>query len=391
MRAIAMFPTEKKIRLVDRPSPQLEGAEQARVRMLEVGVCGTDHEIARFEYGAPPPGEPYLVIGHESLGEVLEVGSAVSNLKPGDLVVTTVRRPCGIPECRPCHHNRPDFCVTGAYTERGIMRRHGFMTDEIVDLASNMHLVPREIADIAVLTEPLTIAEKALIELDSVLVRMPWINPAKAEKRGMNAVVLGAGPVGLLGALALLVRGFDTWIYSRESASSPRADWVDRIGARYIESGKLPVGDLGKQVGNVDLIYEATGSAALAFAALPAIGKNGVFIFTGVPGHKTPVTLAGEGIMRNLVLGNQLLYGTVNAGPPSFDQAIADLVRFDARWPGPVRELITGHFAPEQITDVLSPDHGGIKNVIRFGTPIGAAVGAKAAAAPAVKGGGARV
>ena len=281
--------------------------------------------------------------------------------------------------------------MTGAYTERGIMRRHGFMTDEVVDLASNMHLVPPEIADIAVLTEPLTIAEKALIELDSVLVRMPWINPAKAEKRGMNAVVLGAGPVGLLGALALLVRGFDTWIYSRESASSPRADWVDRIGARYIESGKLPVGDLGKQVGNVDLIYEATGSAALAFAALPAIGKNGVFIFTGVPGHKTPVTLAGEGIMRNLVLGNQLLYGTVNAGPPSFDQAIADLVRFDARWPGPVRELITGHFAPEQITDVLSPDHGGIKNVIRFGTPIGAAVGAKATAAPAVKGGGARV
>jgi threonine dehydrogenase-like Zn-dependent dehydrogenase len=389
MRAIAMFPTEKKIRLVDRPSPPLEGAEQARIRMLEVGVCGTDHEIARFEYGSPPPGEPYLVMGHESLGEVVEVGSTVSNLKPGDLVVTTVRRPCGEPECRPCHHNRPDFCVTGAYTERGIMRRHGFMTDEVVDLASNMHLVPPEIADIAVLTEPLTIAEKALIELDSVLVRMPWVNPAKEEKRGLNAVVLGAGPVGLLGALALLVRGFDTWIYSRESASSPRAAWVEKIGARYIESGKLPVGDLAKQVGNVDLIYEATGSAALAFAALPAIGKNGVFIFTGVPGHKTPVTLEAERIMRDLVLQNQLIYGTVNAGPSAFDASIRDLGKFNARWPGPVRELITGHFPPEQITDVLSPDHGGIKNVIRFGTPIGAAVGAKAAAASAK--GGARV
>jgi len=381
MRAIAMFPTEKKIRLVERPSPQLEGDQQARVRMLEVGVCGTDHEIARFEYGAPPPGEPYLVMGHESLGEVVEVGSAVSNLKPGDLVVTTVRRPCGNPDCRPCHHNRPDFCVTGAYTERGIMRRHGFMTDEVVDLASNMHVVPREIADIAVLTEPLTIAEKALIELDSVLVRMPWVNPAKEEKRGMNAVVLGAGPVGLLGALALLVRGFDTWIYSRESASSPRAAWVDKIGARYIESGKLPVGDLAKQVGNVDLIYEATGSAALAFAALPAIGKNGVFIFTGVPGHKTPVTLDAEPIMRNLVLSNQLLYGTVNAGPSAFEASIRDLGKFNARWPGPVRELITGHFAPEQITDILSPGQGGIKNVIRFGTPIGATTGTGPAAA----------
>jgi threonine dehydrogenase-like Zn-dependent dehydrogenase len=383
MRAVAMFPTEKKIRLVDRPAPQLENDQQARVRMLEVGVCGTDHEIARFEYGAPPPGEQYLVMGHESLGEVVEVGGAVTNLKPGDLVVTTVRRPCGDPNCRPCHHNRPDFCVTGAYTERGIMRRHGFMTDEVVDLAANMHVVPREIADIAVLTEPLTIAEKALIELDSVLVRMPWVNPAKEEKRGMNAVVLGAGPVGLLGALALLVRGFDTWIYSRESATSPRAAWVEKIGARYIESGKLPVGELGKRVGNVDLIYEATGSAALSFAALPAIGKNGIFIFTGVPGHKTPVTLDAEPIMRDLVLENQLIYGTVNAGPSAFEASIRDLGKFNARWPGPVRELITGHFAPEQITDILSPSQGGIKNVIRFGTPIGVAPGAKATKAPA--------
>ena len=390
MRAIAMFPTEKKIRLVDRPSPQLEGDAQARVRILEVGVCGTDHEIARFEYGAPPAGEPYLVMGHESLGEVVEVGSAVSNLKPGDLVVTTVRRPCGHPDCRPCFHNRPDFCRTGAYTERGIMRRHGFMTDEVVDLAENMHLVPREIAEIAVLTEPLTIAEKALIELDSVVGRMPWVNPAKQAKMGLNAVVLGAGPVGLLGALALLVRGFDTWVYSRESASSPRAAWVESIGGRYIESGKLPVGDLGKEIKNVDLIYEATGSAALAFAALPAIGKNGIFIFTGVPGHKAPITLDAEPIMRALVLENQLLYGTVNAGPPAFDASIRDLGKFNARWPGPVRELITGHFPPEQITDILSPDHGGIKNVIRFGTPLGVAAGAKGAAAQA-KGGARRV
>jgi glucose 1-dehydrogenase len=382
MRAIAMFPTEKKIRLVDRPSPKLEGNDQARVRMLEVGVCGTDHEIARFEYGMPPTGEPYLVMGHESLGEVVEVGSAVSSLKPGDLVVTTVRRPCGKPECRPCQHNRPDFCRTGAYTERGIMRRHGFMTDEVVDLAENMHLVPREIADIAVLTEPLTIAEKALIELDSVVGRMPWVNPAKEAKMGLNAVVLGAGPVGLLGALALQVRGFDTWIYSRESASSPRAAWVESIGGRYIESGKLPVGDLGKEVGNVDLIYEATGSATLAFAALPAIGKNGIFIFTGVPGHKAPITLDAEPIMRALVLENQLLYGTVNAGPPAFEASIRDLGKFNARWPGPVRELITGHFAPEQITDILSPGHGGIKNVIRFGLPIGATAETGPAAAP---------
>ena len=110
--------------------------------MLEVGVCGTDHEIARFEYGVPPAGEPYLVMGHESLAEVVEVRNG-SRLKPGDLVVTTVRRPCGKPECRPCHHDRPDFCTTGDYTERGIKGRHGFMTDEVIDDDKNMHVVPR--------------------------------------------------------------------------------------------------------------------------------------------------------------------------------------------------------------------------------------------------------
>ena len=154
-------------------------------------------------------------------------------LKPGDLVVTTVRRPCGKPECRPCHHDRPDFCTTGAYTERGIKGRHGFMTDEVIDDDKNMHVVPRSLADIAVLTEPLTIAEKGLLELDSVLTRMPWIDPQKAESRGMNAVVLGAGPVGLLGAMALLVRGFNTWVYSRESRLE-RSGGLGREGGRPV-------------------------------------------------------------------------------------------------------------------------------------------------------------
>lgn len=374
MRAVAMFPAEKKIRVVERPSPTLGADDEVRLRMLDVGVCGTDHEIARFEYGTPPAGEPYLVMGHESLGEVAEVGSAVKGLKPGDLVVTTVRRPCGHPECRPCAHDRPDFCRTGAYTERGIKGRHGFMTDEVVDLAKNMHLVPRELADIAVMTEPLTITEKALNELEPILTRMPWVDPTKAEKRG-NAVVLGAGPVGLLGGLALLVRGFDVWIYSRESAASARAAWVESVGAHYIESGTLPVYQLSKRVGNVDVILEATGSAALAFAALPSVGENGVMIYTGVPGGKSDVTIDAQRIMRDLVLENQVIYGTVNAGPLAFDHAIADLGLFNQKWPKQTRALITGRFPPDNIGDVLA-GRDAIKSVIQFNAPSGAAKGA---------------
>ncbi|HVY40821.1 MAG TPA: glucose 1-dehydrogenase [Polyangia bacterium] len=365
MRAVAMFPAEKKIRLVERPAPALKEADQVRLRMLQVGVCGTDHEIARFEYGTPPAGEPYLVIGHESLGQVVEVGGDVTDIRPGDLIVTTVRRPCSSPECRPCQHRRPDFCLTGTYSERGIKGLHGFMTDEVVDRAQNMHVVPPRIADVAVLTEPLTIAEKALNELEPVLTRMPWVDPTKAEKRGLNAVVLGAGPVGLLAALALLVRGFDTWVYSREDAKSPRAAWIESVGGHYIQSSLLPVGQLGKQVGNVDLILEATGSAALSMAALPAIGANGVMIMTGVPGGVAEINIDAQRIMRDLVLENQLVYGTVNAGPPAFKHAIEDLTKFEARWPKQVRALITGRFPPENIGDVLAGKDA-IKSVIKF-------------------------
>ena len=373
MRAVAMFPAEKQIRVIDRKPPPFDADDQVRLRMIDVGVCGTDHEIAHFEYGVPPVGEPYLVMGHESLGQVVEVGSAVTGLKPGDLIVTTVRRPCGKPECRPCAHDRPDFCRTGAYTERGIKGRHGFMTDEVIDHAKNMHLVPPSLADVAVLTEPLTIAEKALVELDSIWKRMPWIDPnapaEKVEKRGANAVVLGAGPVGLLAALALMVRGFDTWVYSRESAVSSRAAWVESLGARYIESATLPVDQLSRQVGNVDLIIEATGSAGVAFAALPAIGMNGIMVLTGVPGRPKDVIIDAERVMRDLVLENQILYGTVNAGPPSFANAITDLGRFLARWPKQTRALITGRFAPEAINDVLAGGKDAIKSVIRFNAP----------------------
>jgi threonine dehydrogenase-like Zn-dependent dehydrogenase len=138
------------------------------------------------------------------------------------------------------------------------------------------------------------------------------------------------------------------------------------VGGRYIESATLPVGQLGKQVPNVDLILEATGSAGLSTAALPAIGENGVMILTGVPGGKVEVSIDAQRIMRDLVLENQLIYGTVNAGPPAFRNAIDDLAKFEAQWPKQVRALITGRFSPDSIGDVLAGKDA-IKSVIKFG------------------------
>jgi threonine dehydrogenase-like Zn-dependent dehydrogenase len=368
MRAVAVFPAKRTIGLVDHPEPAPERDDDVLVEVLDVGVCGTDREIARFEYGSPPPGSPYLVLGHESLGRVAEAGRAASRVRPGDLVVAMVRRPCGHPECRACAEGRQDFCFTGDFTERGIKGRHGYMTERVVVAERWLHVVPAHLREVGVLVEPLTIAEKALIQVWDVQERLPWTAagvPA-GSGHGQKAVVLGAGPVGLLGALALRVRGFETWVYSREPAGGPKARWVESVGARYLSAATTPLEELAVQVGRVDLFYEATGAAGVAFQALGALGVNGVFVFTGVPGRKAPIALAADLLMRNLVLQNQLVFGTVNAGPDAFQAAVDDLARFHARWPGPLAALVTGRHPPEAAPSLLAGPPSGIKAVVRF-------------------------
>jgi len=142
MKAVAVFPSRKELKVIDHPEPKIESPTQAKLRMLDIGVCGTDKEIARFDYGTPPAGSDYLVIGHESLGRVVEVGSQATSVKVGDLVVTMVRRPCGHPECVACAAGRQDFCFTGDFTERGIKGRHGYMTESVVDDQRFMVIVP---------------------------------------------------------------------------------------------------------------------------------------------------------------------------------------------------------------------------------------------------------
>jgi glucose 1-dehydrogenase len=367
LRAVAVFPAEKTVRVIDHPETPLRRDSEVRLEILDVGLCGTDREIASFEYGTPPPGSPYLVIGHESLGQVIEVGSAVDRFRPGDLVVTMVRRPCGLPECPACAVGRPDFCVTGQFTERGIGGRHGFMTERVVDDQRYMIAVPQSLREVGVLVEPLTIAEKAMIEVGEVQDRLPWLkanDPATKIASTQRAVVLGAGPVGLLGAMALLRRGFQTWVYSLEPAGSPKALWVASVGGHYLCSRDVPIDALAKTVGNIDLIYEATGASQIAFKAMEALGINGVFILTGVPGRKGPIEIDADLIMRNLVLKNQLVYGTVNAGQDAFQAAVEDLAEFQRRWPQPLAALITGRYPLEECPELLLGPPAGIKRVV---------------------------
>lgn len=369
MKAVAVKPAKREIALIDHPPPRLTSPTEVKLRMLEVGVCGTDREICTFQYGTPPDAESHLVIGHESLGEVVEMGSAVSRLAPGDLVIPMVRRPCPHAHCVACRAGRQDFCFTGDFAERGINRLHGFMTEIVVDEERYMHVLPPALRDVGVLVEPLTIAEKALIQVDEVQARLPWaceFVPGKGRQACHRAVVLGAGPVGLLGAMALVARGFDTSVYSRERAPNPKADLAAAIGARYFSAEDASVEDLAEEVGNVDLVYEATGASSVAFEMMKALGTNGIFVFTGVPGRKAAIEVQADAIMRNLVLKNQVVFGTVNAGEEAFAAAIQDLGVFERRWPAALRALITGRCPAEEYRELLVGPAQGIKNVLTF-------------------------
>ncbi len=366
MKAVGVFAAERRYEVIDHPMPEIANPGQVKLRVLEVGICGTDKEIVSFEYGNPPEGSPYLILGHECLAQVADVGSSVTNLKTGDLVVPTVRRPCSHVTCAACRQGRQDFCFSGDFTERGINQKHGFMSEFVVEDGANVNVVPARLRDVAVLVEPLTIAEKGIGQLWQVQQRLPWTQnePDRPRGEGLRAVVLGGGPVGLLGAMKLVLEGFDTNVYSLSPPGSDLAGMAASFGAKFIPAETTTVAQMAEMIGNIDVVYEATGVSSLSFEVLKHLGTNGAFLFTGVPALKGPKTIDTDLIMRNMVLKNQVALGTVNASKQSFADAITDLGQFYQRWPKSVGSLITSRFPIDQVKEPLSGKVGGIKSIL---------------------------
>jgi glucose 1-dehydrogenase len=365
MKAIAVFPRQKKVELIDFPEPKIEADTQIKLKILDVGICGTDREICQFKYGTPPSGSDFLILGHESLGEVVEVGSGVTDLKIGDMVVTMVRRPCPHLYCQACQAGRQDFCYTGDFKERGINGLHGFMTEYIVDDQKYMLRVPANLRDIGVLTEPLTIAEKGVDAIYTIQKRLPWGGKHIAT---YNALVIGAGPVGLLAAHVCVTHGFNVLVYSLESATTSRAKIATTLGATYVSAQTYDLEQLRTVIpGNLDVIFDGSGASKLSFDIFPLLGYNGVFVWTGIPGRKEPIDINAGTIMRNIVLKNQSVVGSVNAGRDNFQSAIQHLEKLADKarlLPFPLIQ----RYAVEQYAELLlkppAPDI--FKSVIHF-------------------------
>ncbi len=336
----------------DVPEPAITSPDQLLIRVLEVGICGTDRAIVRGEGGEPPPGDDYLVLGHEMIGEVISAGAkAAGEYAAGDLVVCTVRRACGRPECPTCAHGASDMCYTGKYTERGISHAQGFMTSRIVESTEYAVKLPPELRGVGVLTEPTTVVEKAILESLLVQHRLDWTHTigddraiARDWRYVRRAMIAGAGPIGMMAAFLLRLNNVETHVTDIVPADGYKAGLVQSIGATYWNVNEVPSSEVARRVGNIDLIVEATGIAPVAYELLNALGINGILVFTGVPGDRGgDFQMQGGHLMRQQVLGNQIVMGSVNANRSYFLHAVKDLGDIASRWPGALEKVITGH------------------------------------------------
>jgi glucose 1-dehydrogenase len=215
---------------------------------------------------------------------------------------------------------------------------------------------------------PLTIAEKALAQVYWLMQhRPPWLapdTPPYQRGQGLSALVLGVGPVGILGAMTLAVSGFRTFVYSRELPPSPRTDLVSTVGATYVSTQTITASELAAQIGNIDVIYEAVGHSHFALEVLQVLGHNGIYILTGVPGIQAFIEADPASLMRDMVLKNQVLLGTVNAGPDAFAAAVQHLAEFRSEWPQATETLIAARYPLEQAVHLIFGRPTGIKTVI---------------------------
>jgi len=284
------------------------------VETLSVGVCGTDHEIVRGDYGEAPPGEGLLVLGHESLGRVAEAPDGCG-LARDDLVVGIVRRPDPVP-CPNCAVGEWDMCRNGRYTERGIKGRHGYASDRYrIHPEFAVRLAP-ELDRVGVLLEPATVVAKAWEHLERIGYRAAW-----SPKR---VLVTGAGPIGLLAALLGVQRGLDVGVLDRVT-DGPKPQLVADLGARYHT-------DVHEVDDDADIVVECTGAARLVVDVMERNAHNAVVCLTGVSALGRSLSVDVGGLNRGIVLQNDVVFGSVNANRRHYQKAARALADADRSW-----------------------------------------------------------
>ncbi len=366
MKAIAVKPgVADSVHLVDMPKPSVGDVPNGRgvlVKVLRVGVDGTDKEINNAEYGAAPIGDDFLVIGHEGFGVVEETGPNVHELKKGDYVVATVRRP-GSSIYDVIGTN--DMTTDDTYYERGINLLHGYLSEFYVDDADFIVKVPSGLKETGVLLEPMTVVQKGITQAYEIQRRLRVWKPKRAA-------VMGAGTIGLMATLVLRLRGIEVVTFGRTPKPYLNSDLIEEIGAKYISTADISVPDYAEQNGGFDIIFEATGFSPIVFDAMQALAKNGVLVLSSVTGGDKMIEIPADRINLDFVLGNKVMVGTVNANREYFESGVKDLSQATLEYGDWLSRMLThpvsglGNY--KQLIDTLSSANGAIKVYCEVGS-----------------------
>jgi threonine dehydrogenase-like Zn-dependent dehydrogenase len=345
MRALTVEPGKSEtLALSDVPEPEPD-SDALLVKALAVGLCGTDREIIEGGHGSAPAGERSLVLGHESLGEVLKA-PAGSSFKAGDLVVGIVRRPDPAP-CAACAAGEWDMCQNGEFTERGIKGAHGFASERFTLRERFAVAVPTQLRETGILLEPTSIVAKAWEQIDRIASHMPY--------RPRRVLVTGAGPIGLLAALMGVQRHYDVSVLDH-SLHENKSKLVRELGAHYCLA-------LDQLAGPPEIVVECTGAAQLVIDVCRASSRNGIVCLTGLSGGQRAVQFSAGSFNNDLVLENDIVFGTVNANMRHYQAALDALQRAPK---GYLEAMITRRVTIERFAEAFEKKPGDIKTTLEW-------------------------
>jgi len=349
MKALTVVPLQKDSAELSEVGDPPESDGPVLVETIGVGICGTDVEILSGAYGWPPPGRDRLVLGHESLGRVVEA-PATAPVARGDLVVGIVRRPDPVP-CANCAVGEWDFCRNGQYTERGIKQHDGYLSERYRITPDFAVKVDASLGLLGVLLEPTSVVAKAWEQVDRIGGRAHW-EPA-------TAVVTGAGPIGLLAALIGVQRGLDVHVID-QMTTGKKPDLVRALGAEY------HTGAIADAVAAPDVVIECTGVSSLVLDAMEHVGPGGVVCLTGVSSGGREISVDEGALNRSMVLSNEAVVGSVNANRRHYEAGAAALARADRAW---LSQLVSRTVPLDRWEEALKRTPDDVKVVVQVSEP----------------------
>ena len=346
MKAITVIPGQPNSARLEDVSDPVPSRDLVLVETIAMGVCGTDVEIVSGGYGVAPPGRHRLTLGHESVGRVVG-SSGTGELTAGDLVVGIVRQPDPVP-CQSCVVGEWDMCRNGRYTEHGIKELDGFGVERFCISPKFAVKISPDLHDVGVLLEPTSVVAKAWEQIERIGARAYW--------QPQRVLITGAGPIGLLAALLGVQRGLEVHVLDLVT-EGPKPRLVADLGATY------HAGSLASTCIDVDVILECTGVGQLVFDVMKCIAPGGIVCLTGVSSGGVHVAVDMAALNRELVLENNVVFGTVNANRRHYEAAAEALAKADREW---LARLLARRVPLARWSEALVRQPDDVKTVIEF-------------------------